>query len=129
MASRDHTFHFPIVEVTVTLQDVEVILGLKVDGEPVTGPEVKPENKSWGPYLLWLFGFCLSEAHVADGKLYLTDLYAHLNNAISSTASMEEHLQRVRCLVPCMLGGLLFPDSNRDSIPFLLVGPLEDVES
>ncbi|QHO21227.1 Serine/threonine protein phosphatase 7 long form isogeny [Arachis hypogaea] len=32
-----HTFHLPVGEVTVTLEDVIHILGLQVNGEPVTG--------------------------------------------------------------------------------------------
>ncbi|XP_068492340.1 protein MAIN-LIKE 1-like [Phaseolus vulgaris] len=35
--SETHTFHFPLGETTVTLEDVELILGLPVDGQAVTG--------------------------------------------------------------------------------------------
>ena len=31
-----HTFHFPLGETTVTLEDVELILGLPIDGQVVT---------------------------------------------------------------------------------------------
>jgi flagellar motor switch/type III secretory pathway protein FliN len=32
-----HTFHLPHGEMTITLQDIEVILGLPVDGEVLVG--------------------------------------------------------------------------------------------
>nr|KYP31590.1 Serine/threonine protein phosphatase 7 long form isogeny [Cajanus cajan] len=33
-----HTFHFPTGECTITLEDVALQLGLRVDGLPVIGP-------------------------------------------------------------------------------------------
>jgi len=33
---QTHTFHFPLGETTVTLEDVELILGLPIDGQAVT---------------------------------------------------------------------------------------------
>ena len=32
-----HTFHLPVGEMTITLQDVVIILGLRIHGPPVTG--------------------------------------------------------------------------------------------
>ena len=32
-----HTFHVPVGEMTITLQDVAIILGLRIDGPAVTG--------------------------------------------------------------------------------------------
>ena len=33
-----HTFHLPHGEMTITLQDVEVIMGLPIEGEVIVGP-------------------------------------------------------------------------------------------
>ena len=35
--SETHTFHLPHGEIGITLQDIEVMLGIPVDGLPVTG--------------------------------------------------------------------------------------------
>jgi len=37
VGERRHTFHFPHGEATITLQDVVLQLGLKIDGLSVTG--------------------------------------------------------------------------------------------
>ena len=34
---KTHTFHLPVREMTITLQDVAIILGLRIDGPAVTG--------------------------------------------------------------------------------------------
>ena len=35
---KTHTFHLPNGEMTITLQDVEVIMGLPIEGEAMVGP-------------------------------------------------------------------------------------------
>ena len=35
--TETHTFHLPYGEMTITLEDVEVLLGLKVDGKAFVG--------------------------------------------------------------------------------------------
>ena len=35
---KTHTFHLPHGEMTITLQDVEVIMGLPIEGKVMVGP-------------------------------------------------------------------------------------------
>ncbi|XP_070053143.1 protein MAIN-LIKE 1-like [Nicotiana tomentosiformis] len=42
--SETHTFHLPIGEATIMLQDVEVMYGLPVDGHPVALPHAMREQ-------------------------------------------------------------------------------------
>ena len=46
-----HTFHVPVREMTVTLQDVAIILGLRIDGSLVTGTCVLDMAELYGELL------------------------------------------------------------------------------
>ena len=55
-----HTFHFPHGEMLITLQDVEVILGLPIDGEVLVGPTVVVDG-NWRQLCAELLGFEVPE--------------------------------------------------------------------
>ncbi|KAK9988590.1 hypothetical protein SO802_028829 [Lithocarpus litseifolius] len=53
---KTHTFHLPHGEMSITLEDVEVILGLPIDGEVLIGPTVV-EDGDWKQLCVELLGF------------------------------------------------------------------------
>ena len=57
---KTHTFHFPHGEMSITLQDVEVILGLPIDGEVLVGPTIVVDG-NWRQLCAELLGFEVSE--------------------------------------------------------------------
>ncbi|KAH7834759.1 hypothetical protein Vadar_019411 [Vaccinium darrowii] len=65
--SETHTFHFPSAEATVTLQDVEIITGLPVDGRPVTGST----DLNWEQMVRDLLGLELQHATRRGNKVTL----------------------------------------------------------
>ena len=48
---QTHTFHLPIRECTITLEDVALQLGIRVDGRPITGATYYDWEKMCGQYL------------------------------------------------------------------------------
>ena len=95
-----HTFHLPYGEMTVTLQDVQKILGLKIRGRAVTGqcrsdgwreqvegflgielPAAGPRTRTSGVPISWLwqhFGHCPADADAQTVSRYCRAWILHL---------------------------------------------------
>ena len=80
-----HTFHLPHGEMTITLQDVEVILGIPIDGEVLIGPT----SLDWRQECTDLLGFTipLSNTTVLTGQRILIKwLLEHIALPLSPNA-------------------------------------------
>lgn len=121
-----HTFHLPCGEMTVTLQDVAMLIALPIRGEPVTGrcesagwrdrvagflgtdPPADPEGRrgrSAGVKLVWLrerFGICPVDAD-------------------EDTVSFH-----ARAWILHMFGTVLFPDATGDIASWMFIPCLMD---
>ena len=63
--SETHTFHLPHGEMSITLQDVEVIYGLPIEGEVLVGPTAVVD-RNWSQLCMELRGFTPAN----DNKLW-----------------------------------------------------------
>ena len=111
-----HTFHLPVGEATITLQDVEVLLGLKVDGRAVVGRCLGAERDWVG---LWesLLGFTPANGDIDGYKMRIRALQPYLADPLSEDATDEQVQQRARMYILVLLGGLLFTDTSGKHMP------------
>lgn len=113
-----HNFHLPIGEATITLQDVEVLYGLPVDGMVVSLP-IAMRYMSRDAYLdmlQQLTGFRPQDEIASSGasRLTLTPIRQYLEVLHSDITddTKEVHITRyTRLLLLLLSGGVLFPNT------------------
>ncbi|XP_060187377.1 protein MAIN-LIKE 1-like [Lycium barbarum] len=104
-------------ECTITLQDVEVLYGIPVDGHPLVQRNVKNITKSrWQELMYDLTGWLPGEeAIIGNSLLVITQLSNHLETLIANNDIIDEHTdevevqKRVRLYLLWLIGGNIFP--------------------
>ncbi|KAG5565189.1 hypothetical protein RHGRI_001178 [Rhododendron griersonianum] len=101
-----HTFHMRPSELTIMLQDVEILLGIPVDGRPVTGTTLfNPDD-----LCLRLLGEAPGERDKKGGKVKLKWLRDRFNGIIEDGAAAEVVARQARGYLLLLLGGTSFAD-------------------
>ncbi|KAL0311744.1 UNVERIFIED_CONTAM: Serine/threonine-protein phosphatase 7 long form [Sesamum radiatum] len=65
-----HTFHFRLGEATITLEDVQIIWALPIDGLPVTGLDIERSTEEWQIYCREYLGFSPDEEAFKGSRLH-----------------------------------------------------------
>ncbi|XP_078152756.1 serine/threonine-protein phosphatase 7 long form homolog isoform X3 [Carex rostrata] len=129
-----HTFHLPVGEMTVTLQDVSCLWGLPITGEPLTGVEYG----EYGSLIGELLGLTPDDG--VQKKRKFGDAYRVSQYAISlpqlrrrfaglGEAATDEEIDRyTRAYILDMLACWMFPDSSGDTVPLVYLHLLRDLE-
>ncbi|KAI8538170.1 hypothetical protein RHMOL_Rhmol09G0081200 [Rhododendron molle] len=108
-----HSFHLRTGEWTVTLQDVEVLLGLPIDGEPIIGST----NEDWDLLCQRLLGIVPeNKVDRKGGKVTMTWLREHFKGHLAAGYTEENVQQHARGYILQLIGGVLmltFQQSHR----------------
>ncbi|XP_052486346.1 serine/threonine-protein phosphatase 7 long form homolog [Gossypium raimondii] len=112
VASGDHTFHFPCGECTVTLEDVAVQLGLPIDGSPVMGVSSFTDPAA---VCYQLLGESQDDGDKYFSGIKFTWLKAKICGLLA-TATEGELMCSARAYIMHMIGAVLMPDANDDSV-------------
>ena len=123
-----HTFHMPHGEVTITLQDVEVLLGLPVDGDAVTGSTQKEWENVCDEYL----GFRpTNEDHLkcSGQRILIKRLLGQVADPLPPNAEDDVVHRYTRCYILALLGDTIFMDKSGDRVHLMWVQQLEDLRN
>ncbi|KAL6328847.1 hypothetical protein AAG906_003864 [Vitis piasezkii] len=116
-----HTFHLPIGEMTVTLQDVAMILGLRIHGPSITGTC----DIDWSQLCSELLGVVPPPSHIRGSSIsarWLREQFSYPPVGVDDVI-----LQRyTRAFILALLGGALFADKTGTHVQLCYLPLLRD---
>ncbi|KAL9687271.1 hypothetical protein QQ045_031670 [Rhodiola kirilowii] len=119
-----HTFHFNEGEATITLQDVSLLTGLPVDGEPVTGL-TRMNFEEISVRLLGAYPECFDKAPGMAKRSWFTNHLAQ----IPIDADDETLKKYARAYLLNLIGSTLFTDKSGKAISLHFLPLLEDLDN
>lgn len=123
-----HTFHLPWGEATVTLQDIAVLWGLRVDGLPVTLVDRVLTLDERKAMIQELLGFNPSTDCFKEGRLKVVSFFPLLENALPEDAPDAQVRQYARMYILILLSGQLFADTSGNLVSLHWFDYIRDIE-
>ena len=117
-----HTFHLPHGEMSITLQDVEVIFGLPIDGEVLVGPTAM-EDGDWSQVCGELLGFTSPNDNktLVGKRILISRLVEAIAAPLSHDATEIQIHQYARCYMLALVGDKLFMDKSGDRVHLIFL--------
>ena len=110
-----HTFHMPHGEVTITLQDVKVLLGLPVDDEAITGST----QKVWRDVCWDFLGFIPindNTKQLTGQRIVIKCLLEQVVSPLLPNAEEDQLHKYAQCYILELLGDTIFMEKSSDRV-------------
>ncbi|XP_042009270.1 serine/threonine-protein phosphatase 7 long form homolog [Salvia splendens] len=102
-----HTFHLLVGEATITLQVVQVLWALRVDGVPFTGNGYC--ESGWKSLCDELLGFYPLQREMKENSILASALIHRMSiEPLEDGLEDEAYIQRTRMIVLVLLGGFIY---------------------
>ncbi|KAH1210570.1 Serine/threonine-protein phosphatase 7 long form [Glycine max] len=119
-----HTFHLRCGEATITLQDVSVLLGLRIDGTPLIGST----NLDWADLCEELLGVRPQEGELEGSVIKLSWLAHHFSHINIDEGNVEQLQRFTRAWILRFIGGVLFVNKSSSRVSLRYLQFLRDFE-
>ncbi|KAL0407716.1 UNVERIFIED_CONTAM: Serine/threonine-protein phosphatase 7 long form [Sesamum radiatum] len=119
----------PEGEATITLEDVQIIWALPIDGLPVTGLDIERSTEEWQIYCREYLGFSLDEEAFKGSRLHTHAIMNFIRIEITHDTPRPTVVQYTRCIAMLLLGGLMCPDSSGNMVSLLYLSKLEEINA
>ncbi|KAI4296149.1 hypothetical protein L6164_036131 [Bauhinia variegata] len=117
-----HTFHFPVGESTITLQDVAVLLGLPIEGQALTGRT----DLQWADLCEELLGLRPDQSVLHGSTLKLSWLRTHfLQPPIDADDVIL--VRYARGYILALIGSVLFTDKSGADVQLMFLPMLRNI--
>ncbi|KAH1241654.1 Serine/threonine-protein phosphatase 7 long form [Glycine max] len=115
-----HTFHLRCGEAIITLQDVSVLLGLRIDGAPLVGST----NLVWADLCEELLG----EGEIEGSVVKLSWLAHHFSHINIDEGNVEQLQRFTRAWILRFIGGVVFVNKTSSRVSLRYLQFLRDFE-
>ena len=117
-----HTFHLPHGEMSITLQDVEVIYELPIEGEVLVGPTAMVDG-NWSQLCMELLGFTSANDNktLVGQRILISRLVDAIAAPLPHDATEIQIHQYARCYILALLGDKLFMDESGDKVHLMFL--------
>ena len=123
-----HTFHLPVGEATITLQDVAILLGLPIDGAPITHPQTFVTVQECQDVCMQAFGVIPPAEEIDSGRLRMSWLRRTFD-ALPEQADDVIVQRHARAYILRLIGGILFTDYSQTLVRVAYIPLLLDLDA